>query len=112
MAEFKRVDDQQVNTIAVFDLDADGETYSVGSLIAYDITSKEISLVDDLSKAKLALDDGRLLYIIAQSNAVTEKTGTEYKHYDVSKFVTVSNDSANPSLLAAYRVDSIENVIL
>lgn len=111
MAEFKRVDDQQVYTLEVYDADAIAGTYSVGSVISRNPQTKEIALVENAAAAKAAIDDGQLLYLIAQSDAVTYKTGTGYKYYDLEKDVEVSTSSDAPSLLAAYRVDNIDNII-
>ena len=111
MAEFKKIDNQQVYTLEVYDADANRETYSVGSVFSRNVSTKEIAPVAAAAAAKQAIDDGLQLYIVAQSDAVTNKTGTEYKNYNISKFVEVSTDSGAPSLLAAYRVDSIDNII-
>lgn len=111
MAEFKRVDDQQVYTLEVYDADAVLGTYSVGSVVSRNPETKEIAPVANAAAAKAAIDDGQLLYLIAQSTAVTEKTGTGYKHYDTDKQVTVSTNQDAPSLLAAYRIDNVDNII-
>lgn len=111
MAEFKRVDDQQVYTLEVYDADAVLGTHSVGSVISRNASTKEIAPVADAAAAKQAIDDGLQLYLIAQSDAVTNKTGTGYKYYDLDKDVEVSTDSGEPSLLAAYRIDNIDNII-
>lgn len=111
MAEFKRVDDQQVYTLEVFDADAASDTYSVGSVISRDSSTKEIAPVANAAAAKQAITAGLQLYVIAQSDAVTNKTGTGYKHYDLDKDVEVSTKSSEPSLLAAYRVENIDNII-
>lgn len=111
MAEFKRVDDQQVYTLEVYDDDAVKGTHKVGSVISRDTSTKEIAPVADAAEAKVAIGNGLQLYLIAQSDAVTNKTGTDYKYYDLDKDVEVSTKSGEPSLLAAYRIDNIDNII-
>lgn len=110
MAVFKRVDDQQVYTLNVYDADAVEGTYKVGDVIGKNADTDEISKISSFADAKLAKDDGLEIYLIAQSDAVTYKTGTPYKTYDVEREVVVSTQQNDKSLLAAYRVDNIDNI--
>lgn len=48
---------------------------------------------------------GKKLYIIAQSDAVTEKTGTAYKSYEISREV-----KANEGIVVCYPVKDIEGL--
>ena len=110
MAKFKRVDYQQVYTLLVYDADATADTYSVGSVISYDSSSNEIAPLSTMAAAQTAKGSGLEIYIIAQSDAVTYKEGTPYKTYDLERSVVVSTQSDDLSIIAAYRVDSLDNI--
>lgn len=112
MAKFKRVDYQQVYSLSVFDADATEETYKVGSLIGHNAANNEIAPLDTMAAAKQAKDDGLEIYIIAQSDAVTYKEGTPYKTYKLDRSVVVSTQADDLSVIAAYRVDSLDNIEL
>ena len=115
MAEFKRIDNQQVYSLEVYDADAvnvaGNTTYKVGVVFSRNQETKEIAVVATATAAQEAIADGKTLYLMAQSSAVTEKTGTGYKNYNISKDVTVSTSSDTPTVVAAYRVDNIDNII-
>lgn len=110
MAKFKRVDGQQVYSLFVYDADATEETYEVGSVIGHNVANNEIAPLADAATAKAAKDDGQEIYIIAQSDAVTNKTGTAYKTYKLDRSVIVSTTAENLSTIAAYRVDNLDNI--
>ena len=110
MAKFKRVDYQQVYTLDVYDADAAKNTYAVGTLISHNPANKEIAPLADMATAKQAKDDGLEIYIIAQSDAVTYKEGTPYKTYKLDRSVVVSTVAEDLSTIAAYRVDSLDNI--
>lgn len=111
MAVFKRVDYQQVYSFQAVKASGSGE-FEVGSLISRNAANNEISVITSLEDAKQAKDDGMELYIISQSDAVTYKTGKEYQTYKMSREIEVSSDAQNPSIVAGYRVDNLDNIEL
>jgi hypothetical protein len=107
MARFKKFDNQQVfqlvsKTVAEFE---------VGDLISYnaDPDSQAVTLVDTYEKAKTAMSTGLELYIIAQSDAITYKTGTGYKSAKLGD-ETVNLDGAEHNIVVAYRVENLSNI--
>ena len=110
MATFKRVDYQQVYTLDVYDSVNSGSAYVVGEVISRNPNTKEIDHCASASAAKTALAAGDELYIIAQSDAVTNKTGTAYKTYKLARSLSISDSSSALSVIAAYRVDNVDNV--
>ena len=91
---FKKFDNQQVYQLEISNGSAAG--LKVGSLFSYadgvatKVTTKEGA-------------EGKELYLVAQSDAVTYKTGTAYKSYAIDPVV-------EGLVIVAYRVDSIENL--
>ena len=111
MASFKRIDRQQVYSLEVYDgRETKTEPFAVGDVISRNPNSKAILKVADESAAVTAKSNGLELYIIAQSDAVTNKSGTAYKTYRLNRELAVSDSSSALSLIAAYRVDNIDNV--
>lgn len=110
MAKFNRVDYQQVYSFDAYDADAVSSTYKVGSVISRNKSTGEIAPIASAADAITALGNGLELYIIAQSDAVTYKTGTPYKSYALDDSVVVSTVSTSPSVIAGYRVDNIDNI--
>ena len=108
MATFKRVDDQQVYSFTAYS--ADGEELFVGDVIDRNSATGEINKVASAADAMAAKVEGHELYLLAQSTAVTEKTGTAYKTYALDKKVVVSTDATDQSILAGYRIDNIDNI--
>lgn len=110
MATFKRIDRQQVYSLEVYDSVDSGSGYKVGDVISRNPNTKEIDHCASASAARTALGNGDELYMIAQSDAVTLKSGTAYKTYKLNRSVTISDSSSALSLIAAYRVDNVDNV--
>jgi hypothetical protein len=108
MATFKRVDDQQVYSFTAYA----GEELElfVGDVIDRNSSNGEINKVESAADAMAAKVEGHELYLLAQSTAVTEKTGTPHKTYALDKKVVVSTDATDPSILAGYRIDNIDNI--
>lgn len=119
MAVFKKFDNQQAYQLMCFvdgsgaSYEADDEIFNVGDVFGYNVATGEISHLDALADIKGAVDDGMEIYIVAQDDAVTHKTGTAYKSYKVGNgTVTVGTTSATKALVVAYRVENIENIVL
>ena len=104
---FKKYDEQQVWQVSC--KSGDGElNLKVGDVIAVVPTTGVAKKTNKLSEALAAVATSDL-YLIAQSDAVTEKTGTaNIKHYDISRDVTLK-DSAT-SIVAAYRITDLNNI--
>jgi hypothetical protein len=102
---FKKFDEQKVYQVSVNPKDS--HELEVGAMIAVD-TAKDVSEITTIAQANEALAANKTLYIIAQSDAVTDKTGTAYKSYDMSRMVTLN--AATPAVIAAYKVTDLENV--
>ena len=102
---FKKFDEQKVYQVSVNP--SDSHELSVGDMIAVD-TAKDVSEITRVAQANEALAAGKTLYIIAQSDAVTDKTGTAYKSYDISRLVTLN--AATPAVVVAYKVTDLENI--
>lgn len=108
MATFKRVDGQQVYSFLGYNADAD--EFFVGDVIDRNSATGEINKVPAAADAMAARVEGHELYLLAQSDAVTYKTGTEYKTYKTNKKLVISSDPANQSVIAGYRIDNIDNI--
>lgn len=105
MARFKKFDNQQVfqlvtSTVAEFEVE---------DMISYDADAQTVTLVDSYEKAKTAMGNGLELYIIAQSDAITYKTGTGYKSAKLGD-ETVNLDGAEHNIVVAYRVENLSNI--
>lgn len=111
MAEFKRVNDQY--TVSFEAYYTTGGKLSVGTVVAYNPNTKAITLVDGLDDAVTAKGNGNEIFIIAQSDAVTEKTGTPYKTYTISDEVDFTNhtSSGNEKTITGYLVKDITNIV-
>lgn len=107
MARFKKFDNQQVFQLVSKTVDE----FEVGDVISYNAapSSQEVTLVDTYAKAKQAMDDGLELYLIAQSDAITYKTGTGYKSAKLGD-ETVNLDGAEHNIVVAYRVENLSNI--
>jgi hypothetical protein len=96
---FKKYDEQQTYQVPV----SGSIDLKVGDLFAYDIEAKTVTKVTNKDAAVTAIAAGQELYLVAQSDAITHKTGVEYKTYKIS-------DEVKTSPVVAYRVTNIENV--
>ena len=103
---FKKFDEQQVYQVPA--KHASGLELFVGDVISQNPATHEVAKVSKKSEAITALAAQKELYLIAQSDAVTEKTGTEYKNYNISRSVTLK--AAEEKIIAAYRITMIDNV--
>lgn len=113
MAQFKKFDNQQTYQLDCY-VDGDAAVeLAVGALFARSTETGEITVISDLGDLEGANEAGTEIYMVAQSDAVTHKTGTAYKTYIVgNRKVVVSNSSAAKSLVVAYRVENIDNIEL
>lgn len=108
MATFKRVDDHQVYSFTAY-IAEDQDLYP-GDVVDRNSSTGEINKVDSAADAMAAKVEGHELYLLAQSDAVTYKTGTEYKTYKLARKIDVSTDAADQSIVAGYRIDNIDNI--
>jgi hypothetical protein len=102
---FKKFDGQSVCQVSVNPKDS--HELEVGAMIAVD-TAKDVSEITRVAQANEALAANKTLYIIAQSDAVTEKTGTEYKSYNIGRLVELK--AGVEKIVACYRITMIDNV--
>lgn len=103
---FKKFDNQQVYQLeakASVQIDA-----VVGDVISYVPSTQTAEKITKKSEAETALGAGKQLYLLAQSDAVTDKTGTAYKTYIIPRTITIGTDAT--TVVVGYRIDSIENV--
>ena len=109
MAVFKRVNDQYTAQINACSLTAE---LHVGDVVSYNPDSKEAVKLADLGDVKQAFDEGALVGIIAQSDAVTEKTGPVTKTYTVSTLVDMTNHASAEAtkIIVVYVVKDINNI--
>lgn len=114
MASFIKYDEQQVYQVVIESVGSKQEL-KVGDVFSYNPASAEFGAkITTKAAAVEALADQKELYLIAQSDAVTYKTGTEsIKHYDIARSVTLDNaviSEDEPHIVAAYRITNIDNV--
>ena len=109
MAVFKRVNDQYTAQIKAYSTTA--KLY-VGDVVSYDVSTKEAVKLNDLNAVKTAFDGGLLVGIIAQSDAVTEKTGPVTKTYTTDTLVDMTNNASSGSekTIVVYVVKDINNI--
>lgn len=103
---FKKFDEQQVYQVPC--INTTGLELEVGDVFSHNPSTKEVEQITTKSNAIAALADQKELYLVAQSDAVTEKTGTEHKNYNISRLVTL--EAATEKVVAAYRITMIDNV--
>lgn len=106
MATFKKFDNQhvyQLVTESVVELE-------VGDVISYNVSSKEVVKIDSMANAVAALADNKELYLVAQSDAITYKNGTQYKTARLVGADTVNSTGAGEHIIVAYRVETLSNV--
>jgi hypothetical protein len=103
MATFKKFDNQQVyqlHTKSAIEL-------AVGDVISYNPSSEEVAEITALSAAKQAMEDGLELYLVAQSDGVTYKSGKAYKTYILDD-ATVN--ATGDHVIVAYRIETLTNI--
>ena len=113
MATFRKFDNQQV-----YQLHTKSVTeFKVGDVVSYNPAneSRELTLVDSKAEALALFADQKELFIIAQSDAVTYKTGTAYKSKKLDEKVNgpiaAENADANGErIVVAYRIETLANV--
>lgn len=103
---FKKFDEQQVYQVPC--MNAGGLELEVGDVISQNPDTHEVEQVSTKANAITALADQKELYLIAQSDAVTEKTGTEYKNYTIGRLVNL--EAGVEKIVACYRITMIDNV--
>lgn len=103
---FKKFDEQQVYQVPC--VNAEGLELEVGDVISHNPATKAVEQVSTKADAITALADQKELYLIAQGDAVTEKTGTEYKSYNIGRLVNL--EAAVEKIVACYRITMIDNV--
>lgn len=110
MAVFKRVNDQYTITVDAYE--ANGDEFVVGDVVAYDVQTKEITKIEDEEELQEAAEGGLTILILAQSDAVTYKTGTGYKEYKTSRIIDFADHitAAATKKITGYVVKDITNV--
>ena len=111
MAKFKRVNDQY--TIGVEAYEALGDILYPGDVVSYNPATKEMVKLAELGDVKGAFDDGLTVLLLAQSDAVTNKTGTDdVKNYRVSREISFENNTSAEAtkLVVGYVVKDLTNI--
>ena len=103
---FKKYDEQQ--TYQVPAKNAAGIDLAVGDVFSQNPATHEIAKVTTKADAIEALADQKELYLIAQSDVITFKTGVEYKTYKISDLVNA--DADEETIIVAYRITMVDNV--
>lgn len=103
---FKKFDEQQVYQVPA--KHTTGLELEVGDVFSHNPATHEVEKIDTKANAIAAQGDQKELYLVAQSDAVTEKTGTEYKNYAISRIVTL--EANVEKIVAAYRITMIDNI--
>lgn len=103
---FKKYDEQQVYQVPA--KNAAGIDLAVGDVFSQNPSTHEIEKITTKAEAVAAAADQKELYLVAQSDAITYKTGTEYKSYAIGE--TVTAEANVETIIAAYRVTMIDNV--
>ena len=103
---FKKYDEQQ--TYQVPAKNAAGINLAVGDVFSQNPSTHEIEKVTTKAAAITALENQKELYLVAQSDAITFKTGTEYKTYKISETVTAGANVE--TIIVAYRITMVDNV--
>ena len=103
---FKKYDEQQVYQVPA--KNEAGIELVVGDMFSQNPATHEIEKIESKAEAITALSDQKELYIVAQSDAITFKTGIAYKTYKIED--TVKAEAGVETIIAAYRVTMIDNV--
>lgn len=103
---FKKYDEQQ--TYQVPAKNAAGIELVVGDVFSQNPATHEIEKIESVADAIAAMGDQKELYMVAQSDAVTFKTGTAYKTYKIDE--TVEADANEETIIVAYRVTMVDNI--
>lgn len=103
---FKKYDEQQVYQVPCVNA-ADTEL-EVGDVFSHNPATKEIEQVTTKADAIAALANQKELYLVAQSDDITHKTGIAYKTYKIGETVNLKADTEG--IIAAYRITMIDNV--
>lgn len=104
MATFKKFDNQQVYQL----ITKGAVSANVGDIIAYDHAAQTVSVITSLEAA-----EGKNLYMVAQSDAITYKNGTHYK----TKILDNGNEAgydvyaaSGEHIVVAYKVTDLANI--
>lgn len=103
---FKKYDEQQ--TYQVPAKNAAGIELVVGDIFSQNPATHEIEKITEKADAIAAMADQKELYLVAQSDDITFKTGTEYKTYKLG--TTVTAGANEETIVVAYRVTMVDNV--
>ena len=103
---FKKYDEQQVYQVPA--KNEAGIELVVGDMFSQNPATHEIEKIESKAEAVTALSDQKELYIVAQSDDITFKTGVAYKTYKIED--TVKAEAGVETIIAAYRVTMIDNV--
>ena len=114
MATFNKIDRQQVYSFPAYhSLSSDEQALvlNVGDVFSRNVSTNEIAKLSTAAEAISAKDGGKEIYIVAQGDDVTLKTGTAYKTYKLGKTVAVPSESTAAKIVAGYRVDGLDNLV-
>lgn len=103
---FKKYDEQQVYQVPA--KNEAGIDLAVGDVFSQNPSTHEIEKITTKADAITAQADQKELYLVAQSDAITFKTGVAYKTYKIDDVVTAEADAE--TIIAAYRITMIDNV--
>lgn len=106
MATFKHVDEQY--TVQIDAKAASALTLHVGDLISYIPSTQVAAKITKVSEVQTALGNGYKVYLVAQADAITDKTGTAYKTYTFAD--TVVLNASTPRIVVCYEVEDYTNI--
>ena len=118
MATFRKFDNQQVYRLPTVST----AQLKVGDVVSYNPANRELTKVVSKANAIELFADQKELFIVAQSDAVTFKTGTEYKSKKLDETVNgpiaaenlvkvdIEGVPTDARIIVAYRIDTLANV--
>ena len=112
MATFKRINEQETRQVACYTTSTESADHvlTVGDVIGVNPATNLVTKCTDAAEVLASQASGDIIYIVAQGDAVTHKTGTGYKEYKISDSVTVSTDSDNKSNVVGFIVKDVTNI--
>lgn len=103
---FKQFANQEVEKVLV-KLASSTATWKVGDLFSYVPATGIGAKITKKSEATTALGNGHLIYLVAQSDQITEGLDLAYKTYKTSENVAMSTTAKT---VVAYKVKDIANI--
>lgn len=104
---FKKFDNQETVKV-VAKLAASTANWKPGDLFSYVPSTGVAANITKASEVETALGAGSQVYMVAQSDQITEATPLAYKTYNISDVVAMSTTAKT---VVAYKVTDVENIV-